>query len=273
MASGVDRANRRSEGSECVAAKLHGQNMSVPLGSRCVRQPYLLRLRALIADRVLTAPDTWERHLIVAQLVGSPASLIDVGGLRRQLRSFLPHTDVTAVNVSEPADLVIPAGDLPFDDGAFDAAACLDVLEHVTHSERRAFVTELVRVARHRAVLCCPLGSPEHVAAEHEIQAWYESVTGEEHPWLAEHLTNGLPTLDEIREILGPYRNQVRFLFHGDFREVNDQFKRIVLARYRHRLADVLGYARFRLSYRPRVTVTDDPSPWSNRVFVVVDRG
>ncbi len=247
--------------------------MSVDLRYRHVRHPHALRLRALIADRVLTAPDTWERHLIVAQLVGSPASLVDVGGLRGQLRSFLPYTNVTAVNVSEPADLIVPSGGLPFDDGAFESAACLDVLEHVVSDERRAFVTELVRVAQHRAVLCCPLGSPEHVAAEHEIQAWYRSVTGEEHPWLAEHLQNGLPTLNEIREIVDPYSDQVRFLFHGDFREVNEQFKRIVLARYRHGLSDVLGYARFRLPYRPRVTVADDPSPWSNRVFVVVDRG
>ena len=63
----------------------------------------------------------------------------------------------------------------------------------------------------------------------------------------------------------------MRFLFHGDFRDVNDQFRRLVLARHRHQPADIAGYARFRLSYRPRTELTRTPTPYSNRVFVVTD--
>jgi len=230
------------------------------------------RLRELLAHHVLADPDTWERHLIVAQLVGSPASLIDVGGLRGQLRSFLPRTSVTAVNVSEPADLVISPGPLPFDDGSFDAATSLDALEHVPPEARRAFVTEVVRVARQRAVVCCPLGSPEHSVAEQETQAWYQSFTGKDNPWLAEHLQNGLPTLENLRDITAPYAGHVEFLFHGDFLEVNEQFKRIVMAWHRRRVAAVASYARIRLAYRPKLELSDRPSPWTNRVFVVVTR-
>ena len=76
------------------------------------------RLRAFLADRVLSAPDTWERHLIVADLVGAPADLVDIGGLPGQLASFLPHTRVLAVNVDEPADMIVPMDRLPFDDAA-----------------------------------------------------------------------------------------------------------------------------------------------------------
>jgi methyltransferase family protein len=233
-------------------------------------RPRTRRLRALLADRVLTAPDTWERHLIVADLVGAPVDLIDVGGLPGQLASFLPHTRVLAVNVAEPADLVVPMDELPFRDGAFEAATSLDVLEHVPPDDRPGFVREFLRVARRRAVLCCPLGSPEHRAAEEEVQAWYRSVVGGDHPWLAEHLRNELPTLDELRAAFADH--DVRFLFHGDFRRVNAQFRQIVLARYGHRPMQVADYARFRLTYRPRVELDEAPTPFSNRVFVVADR-
>ncbi len=229
------------------------------------------RLHALLADRVLSAPDTWERHLIVANLVGAPADLVDVGGLPGQLASFLPHTRVLAVNVDEPADMIVPMDQLPFADGAFEAATSLDVLEHVPADDRARFVRELLRVTRRRAVLCCPLGSPEHRAAEEEIQAWYRSVAGDGHPWLTDHLSKGLPTLEELQEAFAEHGGPVRFLFHGDFRDVNEQFRRLVLARHRQRPADLARYARFRLSYRPRTELTDVPSAFSNRVFVVSD--
>jgi hypothetical protein len=229
------------------------------------------RLRALLADRVLSAPDTWERHLIVADLVGAPADLVDVGGLSGQLASFLPDTHVLAVNVEEPADLIVPTGALPFTDGAFAAATSLDVLEHVPTEDRSRFVREMLRVTRGRSVLCCPLGSPAHRAAEEEIQDWYRSVAGDGHPWLADHLSKGLPTLDELRVAYAEHAGQVRFLFHGDFREVNEQFRRLVMARHRHRPADLVGYARFRLAYRPATELTDAPGPYSNRVFAVTD--
>jgi SAM-dependent methyltransferase len=229
------------------------------------------RLRAFLADRVLSAPDTWERHLIVADLVGAPSQLVDVGGLPGQLESFLPSTHVLAVNVTGPADLIVEPERLPFVDGTFEASTSLDVLEHVLPADRRRFVAEMVRVTRRRAVLCCPLGSAEHEAAEHEVHAWYRSVAGSDHPWLAEHLGHGLPTLEELEDAFSGHGRQVSFRFHGDFREVNEQFRRLVLARYRHRPADIAGYARFRLFYRPRTALTSTPSPFSNRVFVVSD--
>jgi hypothetical protein len=229
------------------------------------------RLRALLADRVFSAPDTWERHLIVADLVGAPAELVDVGGLPGQLASFLPDTRVLAVNVDEPADMIVPMDALPFDDGAFEASTSLDVLEHVPGDDRHRFVRELLRVTRRRAVLCCPLGSPEHREAEEEIQTWYRTVAGDGHPWLTDHLSKGLPTLEELRSCFATHEGPVRFLFHGDFREVNEQFRRLVLARHRHRPGDVAAYARFRLTYRPQTELTDVSSPFSNRVFVVTD--
>lgn len=231
----------------------------------------LTAARRLVRDRALSAPDTWERHLIVAELVGDARSVLDVGGLPGQLDGFLPGAKVLAANVAEPADLIVDPHALPFRDGTFDAATSLDVLEHVPAEDRAGFVAEQLRVSGRRAVLCCPLGGPEHVAAETQIHAWYRELTGEDHPWLVEHAERGLPTLEELQEAFSVHDGPVRFAFHGDFREVDEQFRRIVLARHRHRVGDVLGYAAFRLPYRPRTALSDSPTPYANRVFVIAD--
>ena len=231
----------------------------------------IARLRSLAERRVLLAPDTLERHLIVAQLVGSPPELVDVGGMPGQLAGFLPRTRVLAVNVEEPADLVVTADRLPFEDAAFACSTSLDVLEHVPPDDRPRFVREQLRVTRGRAVLCCPLGTPEHGEEERAVAAWHHETVGEENRWLAEHADNGLPTLDELRAAFAHHPGPVRFLFHGDVRVVNEQFKQLVLARHRHRVGDLTRYARLRLPYRPQLALAETPSPWSNRVFVVAD--
>jgi len=53
----------------------------------------------------------------------------------------LPHTQVDGTA-------------LPFTDGAFDAALCIEVLEHI--AEPRAFLTEIRRVAPHRLIISVP---------------------------------------------------------------------------------------------------------------------
>jgi SAM-dependent methyltransferase len=231
----------------------------------------LTAARRLLRDHALSAPDTWERHLIVADLVGDARSVLDVGGLPGQLDAFLPRAKVLAANITDPADLIVDPSALPFRDGVFDATTSLDVLEHVPAPMRKGFVAEQLRVSGGRTVLCCPLGSPEHVAAEAEIHAWYRDLTGEDHPWLVEHAENGLPTLAELQEAFAVHDGPVRFAFHGDFREVDAQFRRIVLARHRHRPGDVLGFAAFRLPYRPRTQLSDTATPYANRVFVIAD--
>ena len=214
----------------------------------------LPRLRRLADDRILGAPDTVERHLIVADLLGSPARVLDVGGLPGQLNGYLPESEVVAANVTEPADVLIPPDHLPFGDGSFTATTSLDALEHVPPANRAGFVAEMLRVTERRSVLCCPLGSPEHDALEAEIDDWYRQLTGDGHPWLREHLEHGLPTLASLEALYGAAGADVQFRFHGDARVTGHQFRTAVLARRRHRPADLARYAALRLPYacRPR---------------------
>jgi hypothetical protein len=232
----------------------------------------LSRLKRLADDRVLHAPDTIERHLIVAELLGAPARVLDIGGLPGQLNRYLPASKVVSANVSEPTDVLIPVDRLPFTDASFTATTSLDVLEHVPPDGRARFVSEMLRVTEQRSVLCCPLGSPEHDALEAEVDAFYREITGDGHPWLREHLQYGLPTLESIRSAFEEAGATPRFVFHGDARRTTEQFRTVVLARLRHRPADLARFAAFRLPYRPQTGLQSSPGPWTNRVFAIVDR-
>ena len=202
--------------------------------------------------KLFAARDTLERHAVAAQLLGAPATVVDVGGTPGGLAAALPQTRVVVANVEPPADVVLtPGAPLPFGDDAFDAAASLDVLEHLARDERARHLAELVRVARTRVVVCCPLGTPEHVRVEDELRARHG------HRWLDGHERHGLPTEAELRELADGWT----FRFHGDVHEAAARFRgrRNILARLRD--------ARPPLDLELHGTAR----PATNRVFLVRD--
>ncbi len=199
------------------------------------------------ARRTRMAADTRERHAIVSSVAGAPATVLDVGGVAGEMEAFLPAARVTSLNVGEEsADLLFDGSRIPFADDAFEVAMSLDVLEHIPAPQRLGHVEELSRVAARRVILCCPLGTPEHVAAEREVAAWHREVTGSRHRFLEEHLERGLPSEAELREIAAA-AGGFDLRFQGDFRRVVELFRNGVLARRRptpRRLARYAG-ARF----------------------------
>jgi hypothetical protein len=233
------------------------------------------RALQLARDRYFTPVDTLERHLVTGRLLGVPRTVVDVGGVPGQLRGALPDAAITAVNVEPPADLLVDPGPLPFRDRSVEAVTSLDTLEHVPPADRGAFVAELLRIAADRVVLCCPLGGPEHAAAEREMQEWHVRATGAPHPWLEEHLEHGLPELGELERWIGAATepdDRVDWGFHGDFRRLNEQFRDFVTASASRSPATRARLAAARLRHVPDVELRDEPDPWVNRAFVRVQR-
>jgi SAM-dependent methyltransferase len=213
-----------------------------------------------ISPRFTWPQDTWERHTIVARLVRTRGTVLDVGGRPGELAAVLPECRVTALNVDSPADVIAGGDELPFPDDAFDVVTSIDVLEHLPADSRRRHLEELVRVARAQAVACCPLGTEAHVRAERELAEWHVSTTGEPHRFLEEHLVNGLPSEPELRELVADLPFAFELYFHGDFRTTGSVFRASAGRR-------VLRYG-FALLRRRDTTLSSVPGPFTNRAFL-----
>lgn len=178
---------------------------------------------------MLLSKDLWERHYLVAKYLRQHRieQGFDVGG-EGLLGRFLPGVWIVSLNVDEDGDCRYDGQTIPFADDTCDAVVCLDVLEHITPSQRQAFVDELFRVSKQHVVLALPLGSPLHTELEREALALWREQRGEDHPYLAEHVANGLPTLDELRSLLRGRCAEMSFV--GSCRDAYDAFCRSLRA-------------------------------------------
>jgi SAM-dependent methyltransferase len=222
-----------------------------------------------IALRGLLPADIWERHMIVARLAGKPRTAIDVGGVTGQLEAFMPATEVVTVNVEPPTDVLFDGEVLPFPDRSFDLAVSLDVLEHIERGERLQHFRELARVARERVLLCCPLGTPEHVEAERDLAEWRRSRTGTSDRYLEEHVERGLPTEEELRELASAAGLRFELRFSGDFRVAVERFRAAVEAESRGRRSALTRRFLDAADARRNYQVEPSSGPFTNRAFLV----
>jgi SAM-dependent methyltransferase len=162
--------------------------------------------------------DTARRFAVILEFtrrLGLPprASVLDVGGhpgtLATLLRQQSPDWNVHTVD-SIPDDLAhytrADGARLPFGDATFDLVVTSDVLEHVIPADRTRFLAELGRVSRDAVLVGAPFFHPASREIEHQLNACSEALTGTRHPWLHEHLANGLPEVEATRAALSPGR-------------------------------------------------------------------
>lgn len=145
-----------------------------------------------------------ERH---PELFDPDRSVLEVGsgaeGIARYLKRTVVGVDRVFVGACgrhlTPVCASVLA--LPFADGAFDDAVCVDTLEHVANDDRPHAILELVRVARKRVIISGPAG----VFAARGDAAYAEHIarTGGSVPgWLEEHRQFGIPSLGDLLAIL-----------------------------------------------------------------------
>ncbi len=129
----------------------------------------------------------------------------DVGGHHGLLADHLPRelrcrAVVDLTRCERPDHVRGSALTLPLRDGAVDVALCADTLEHV--ADPLAAARELRRVAQRAVVISAPWKSEATDQAEEAVVRWHRQITGQDHPWLAEHRAGGLPDRDAITDIL-----------------------------------------------------------------------
>jgi hypothetical protein len=94
--------------------------------------------------------------------------------------------------------------ELPFGDGEFDVVLALDLLEHLPAGLRQAALRELARVSARRLIAGCPCGE-RALRADRRLARYYAIQPRRTPPWLEEHLENGFPPADLLRDSLAPY--------------------------------------------------------------------
>lgn len=135
--------------------------------------------------------------------------ILDVGGYEGKLAWFMPqHTKVTVLDQKPAPDEIktnyiqADARRLPFADGSFDLVISSDMLEHVSPEDRLSIVREMQRVSRRYIILAAPFHSIYNQKAEEFINNQFKEYTGHDHPFLCEHLANGLPDLEQLEQYL-----------------------------------------------------------------------
>jgi len=143
-------------------------------------------------------------HLERLRRSGERLNILEVGGRGNFLKLFLPNDDITVLDVDDSDEDNYIKGDgrhLPFADQSFDIIVSTDVLEHIPPSDRSQYLTEQLRVGRRAVILSGPLYRPDVAELEKQSNNYYQAITGDEHPWLKEHVAYGLPQAEKVEAL------------------------------------------------------------------------
>jgi len=136
----------------------------------------------------------------------SQPSLLDVGCGRLGVAAFLPHTKVVGSDVLPPTEtakhFTFVSGDataLPFQDRAFPAVSCVDVLEHLPPEARGQVIRECVRVASRTILIAFPSGERSR---RFDLE-YRQACANRRRPvpdWLEEHLRYEYPIAEQVAD-------------------------------------------------------------------------
>ncbi|AKB33547.1 Glycosyl transferase, group 2 family protein [Methanosarcina siciliae HI350] len=156
--------------------------------------------------------DLYTRNYIIKKIIDSVRNdcnnsfkILDAGGRNGNLSSFLNDDEIHIIDIRPGDENNYVIGDVtkaPYKDRSFDIVVSSDVYEHVSASERLNFISELLRVSKDFVILGAPFDSKDVKDAEVKACNYFKEITGEPHPWLLEHIENGLPSKDELENFL-----------------------------------------------------------------------
>lgn len=141
----------------------------------------------------------------IKALKAETPSILEVGcgprGITPYLRRHIVGVDVAFGPDKSPLITAMQGvcSELPFEDKSFDVVVTVDMMEHVPADLRTACVAEMVRVAKHKVVIAVPVDEASE-AHDAKLDALYERVHGQRHPFLVEHAENNLPSDKSMQE-------------------------------------------------------------------------
>ena len=180
-------------------------------------------------DELLNIPfDQYQRYRVlkdIAEIIknqtgNSPLRILDVGGYSITMegkpwlpvKEFLPEDRISVVDIPVchiPAYIRGSGDKLPFKKDSFDIVTCQDVLEHIPPEKREGFIQNLIETGSDYIIIGCPFYSENSALSEKIFFEYIKNKVGGEHYHLKEHITNGLPKIEDIEQIL--YHNKLDF--------------------------------------------------------------
>jgi SAM-dependent methyltransferase len=176
--------------------------------------PVELALSALTVDTALRYAAVIE---LIRPLFRSDVRILEVGSGAAGITAFLKFPVVGIDPAFERTEaLGTPyltrvegsADALPFDDGSFDIVLSVEMLEHVPAAARADALREMFRVLRPggRMIVTFPADATAR-RLDLSLNDAYRRRYGSDHPWVAEHIAEGVPATDEVvalaRELVG----------------------------------------------------------------------
>lgn len=154
-------------------------------------------------------------------------------------------------------------------DDQYDIVVALDVLEHVPAIRRRAFISEVGRVAKYMAIVCFPYKATNIDSAEKRTNSYYKMIYGNDHKWLAEHIQNGLPQIREVEQMLLEENISFKEFYHGDVFLWEEMMKGLFTAYDLKNGGDY--FEQIDKLYEEQIYFNDKSST-SYRVFIMISR-
>ena len=223
--------------------------------------------------------DMYQRYkdiqIIVKKLFGTKkVSVLDVGGENNLIRKFLPAADTYPINiVNEKASNFIRGSGvyLPFKDSIFDIVVTADTLEHIEPKYREQFIAELIRTSKDYVIIIAPFDNGVQSLADKFLYEVILQLLGIEHPALKEHITNGLPKLQEVTATLKKLKAEHIFFSSGNIHNwlammvIKHYLLSIPCSEQLHKYVDSF--------YNQNFYEFDHSSPSYRKVFVISEKG
>lgn len=155
-------------------------------------------------------PDVAMRYLPVVSILderGIREGIVELGSGASGIGPYLRRRflGIDTADFRPRNDFLCPVAgsviETPLRTGSCAAVISVDMLEHVPAELRRSAVDEMVRITRSTLVVAVPAGerSVQHDRAMAEA---FRARRGVDHQFFLEHVEEGLPSIEEIREIV-----------------------------------------------------------------------
>jgi ABC-type transporter Mla subunit MlaD/SAM-dependent methyltransferase len=223
--------------------------------------------------------DMYQRYkdiqVIVKNLFGTKkVSVLDVGGENNLIRKFLPDAETYPINlVNEKASNFIRGSGvcLPFKDSVFDIVVTADTMEHIKPKDRDQFIAELIRTSKDHVIIIAPFDNGVQSLADKFLFEVILQLLGLEHPALKEHITNGLPKLQEVTIPLEKLKAKYSTFSSGN---IHNWLTMMVIKHYFQSIPDSEQLHKYVDSFYNHIFYEfDHSSPSYRKVFVISKKG